>query len=139
MMTRDTQHILFTAGLFTAGDYLGGAAVGGLTAVAVRAFVTPEWDMVAAMLAGMAAGMFVHFGVGLALSPLLGMFHVMVPASLIGMYGGMLFAMRDSMQMHPGSLGRAVVVGIGFGLAVTAAVHLYDHIVRGPVSAGRAS
>ena len=130
MTTRDTQQALFTT-----GDYLGGAAVGGLTAGVVRAVVTPEWDMVVAMLVGMILGMLVHFGVGLALSPLLGMLHVMVPGSLIGMYGGMLFAMRDTMQGHSGSLGSIIAVGIGFGLAMNGVVHLYDHIIRGPVSA----
>jgi hypothetical protein len=83
--------------------------------------------------------MVVHLAVGAALSPLLGLFHVMVPGGLIGMYGGMLFAMRDTMQAHPGSLGRAAVVGALFGLVITAAVHLYDRVVRGPVSARRVS
>jgi hypothetical protein len=132
MITRNTQHALFQI-----GDYCGGAACGGLTAVAVRAVVTPEWDMVVAMLMGMVVGMVVHIVVGLALSPLLGMLHVMVPGSLIGMYGGMFFAMRDTMQAHAGSRGSVIVVGIAFGLAVNGAVHLYDHIIRGPVSAGR--
>ena len=132
MITPDAQDALFTT-----GDYLGGATGGGLTAVAVYAVVTPEWDMVVAMLVGMLIGMVVHIGVGLVLSPLLGMLHVMVPGTLIGMYGGMLFAMRDSMQGHSGSFGSIIAVGIGFGLAVNGAVHLYDHIIRGPVSANR--
>lgn len=122
--------------LFVLGDYFGAAVSGALTAVAVRAVVTTEWDMVVAMLTGMLVGMVVHLGVGLALSPLLGMFHVMVPGSLIGMYGGMLFAMRDTMQAHAGSIPSAVAVGVGFGLAVNGAVHLYDRVIRGPVSAG---
>lgn len=134
MITGNTQHALFTT-----GDYLGGAVCGGLTGVAVRAVVTPQWDMVVAMLMGMVIGMVVHVGVGLALSPLLGMLHVMVPGSLIGMYGGMFFAMRDTMQMHPGSFVSVIAVGMGFGLAVNGAVHLYDHILRGPVSANRAT
>ena len=129
MMNRDTEHALFTA-----GDYLGAALCGGLTAAAVRVVITPHWDMVVAMLMGMAIGMLIHLGIGLALSPLLGMLHVMVPGSLIGMYGGMFFAMRDTMQMHSGSLASVIAVGIGFGLVVNGTVHLYGHIIRGPVS-----
>jgi hypothetical protein len=116
--------------LFAAGDYLVGALVGAATAAGVRAVVSPDLDMVLAMLIGTAVGMVVHQAIGLAASPLLGVFHCMVPGGLIGMYGGMLFAMRDAMQHHPGSLRRALVVGIIFGAAVTAAVRLYDRALR---------
>lgn len=118
------------AAFFAAGDYLAGALTGAGTAIAVRALVSPELDMVLAMLIGMAVGMVVHLALGLAMSPLLGLFHCMVPGGLIGMYGGMFFAMRDTMQHEPGSLGRAIVVGIVFGLVVTAAVRLYDRALR---------
>lgn len=53
----------------------------------------------------------------------------MIPGRLIGMYGGMLFAMRDSMQ-HGTSHVQAVVIGALFGLAVSAAVRVYDHALR---------
>jgi hypothetical protein len=115
--------------LFTVGDYLAGALTGAVTAASVRAVVSPELDMVLAMLIGMAAGTVVHLLIGVAVSPLLGMFQSMVPGGLIGMYGGMLFAMRDAMQ-HPGSLGRAILVGIVFGAVVTAGVRLYDRALR---------
>lgn len=122
--------------LFTLGDYLAGGLTGAATAVVVRGIVNPELDMVLAMLIGMAAGMVVHLSIGVALSPLLGLFHCMVPGGLIGMYGGMFFAMRDTMQHHPGSLGRVVVVGIVFGLVVTAGVRLYDRAVQAPARGG---
>jgi len=57
------------------------------------------------------------------------MFHVMVPGAVIGMYGGMLFAMRDVMQQ--GSTGQAIEVGVAFGLLVTAGVRLYDRALTG--------
>ena len=116
--------------LFAAGDYLVGALVGAVTAAAVRAMVSPDLDMVLAMLIGTAVGMVVHLAIGLAASPLLGLFHCMVPGGLIGMYGGMLFAMRDAMQRHPSSLRQALLVGLIFGAAVTAAVRLYDRALR---------
>lgn len=116
--------------LFAVGDYAGGAAVGAVTAAAVRGVVSHDTDMVVAMLVGMVLGTIVHMGIGFLLIPLLGMFHAMVPGSLIGMYGGMFFAMRDTMQ-HPGTTLNAVAVGIGFGLAVTAAIRLYDRVLCG--------
>ena len=112
------------SGLFLLGDYVAGAVVGAATAVAVRSLVAPGFDLALAMLAGIGLGTLVHLVVGLMLSPLLGLFHVMVPGSLIGMYGGMLFAMRDAMQ--PVSLAHAIVVGMTFGIVMTALVHFYD-------------
>ncbi len=90
--------------------------------------------MVVAMLMGMAAGMAVHLALAVLLSPVLGSFHVMVPGSLIGMYGGMLFAMRDTMQHPSGTTTHAIMVGVAFGLIVTAGIRLYDRAVRGPTS-----
>jgi hypothetical protein len=116
--------------LFAIGDYLAGGLTGAATAAAIRAVVNPDLDMVMAMLIGMGAGMVVHLALGLAMSPLLGLFHCMVPGGLIGMYGGMLFAMRDTMQHHPGSLGAAIVVGTVFGVVVAATVRLYDRALR---------
>jgi len=129
MDSNRTQEVLFAT-----GDYLAGGFTGGATAVAVRAIVNPEIDMVIAMLIGMAAGMIVHLVLTVFLSPVLGVFHVMVPGSLIGMYGGMFFAMRDTMQAHSGSVTRAAVVGVVFGLIVVASVRLYDRALRGSLS-----
>lgn len=109
---------------FALGDYLGGGVLGAATAVGVRAFVDPTWDVALAMLVGTGIGMICHLAVGLVLSPALGFFHVMVPASLIGMYGGMLFGMRDAMQLV--TLSHALVVGATFGTIVTAIVQFYD-------------
>jgi hypothetical protein len=120
--------------LFTAGDYIGGGMTGAATAVTVRALVSPQLDMVLAMLIGMAIGMIVHLVLTVLLSPVLGAFHVMVPGSLIGMYGGMLFAMRDTMQAPPGSMTHTVLVGIIFGLSVVAGVRLYDRALRATAS-----
>jgi hypothetical protein len=131
---RDRQQAV----LFTIGDYLVGGLTGAATAIAVRALVSPALDMVLAMLIGMVAGTVVHLLIGLAVSPLLGLFHCMVPGGLIGMYGGMLFAMRDAMQHESGSLGGAVTVGIVFGAVVTAGVRLYDRSLRAPSGGSRA-
>lgn len=122
--------------LLAMGDYCAGGAVGGLTGLAVRAVVQPEFDMVIAMLVGMAVGTVVHLAVGLCFAPFLGMFHTMIPGGLIGMYGGMAFGMRDTMP-HAGSTGRAIAVGIAFGVVVTAAMQAYDWVLRSTSACGR--
>src|SRR4030081_1462103 len=96
---------------FAIGDYVAGALIGAVTALAVRAVVWPGMDMVIAVLVGMAIGMVLHLVVGLVLAPLLGMFETLMPASLIGTYGGMLFGMRESMAA--GSRALAATAGVG--------------------------
>lgn len=125
--------------LFTIGDHLAGGVVGAVTAVGVRAVVSPQLDMVLAMLVGMAIGMIAHLVLTVLLAPLLDPFHVMVPGGLIGMYGGMMFAMRDTMQAHAGSLSQAILVGVVFGVIVVAGVRLYDRAITGPVLPRRAT
>jgi hypothetical protein len=118
--------------LFILGDYTAGALTGAATAAVVRAVVWPGFDLALAMLLGVGVGTLTHLAVGTLLSPLLGMFHVMVPGSLIGMYGGMLFAMRDAMQAV--SATQAIGVGVLFGIILTATVRLYDRALRGTLA-----
>lgn len=120
---------------FCVGDYLAGALTGGLTALAVRTIVGPHWDMVVAMLVGMIAGMVVHLLLALVLMPLLGGFEVMIPGAMIGMYGGMLFGMRDSMQQEYIPLSTALAVGAFFGLVVVFGIRWWDRQLRGVVFA----
>ena len=124
--------------VFTAGDCIVGAAVGAATAWAVRAIISPDTDMVVAMLLGMSIGMVVHLVIGVLASPLLGPYHTMVPGGLIGMYGGMMFAMRDTMQ-HAGSLNHSLGVGAGFGVVMVIALQVYDQAIRGPAAVGTQS
>lgn len=121
--------------VFAVGDYLSGAVIGVATAAAVRAIISPGLDMAVSMVAGMLIGTAVHLLISVLMVPLLGLFHCMVPGALIGMYGGMLFAMRDAMQHLPGSIGRSILVGLLFGLAVTGAVRVYDRALRATVTA----
>lgn len=119
----------FQSALFVLGDHVAGAMTGAATAAAIAVVVTPAWDMALAMVAGMGIGMLVHVSLMLLYGPLLGMFQVMVPGSLIGMYGGMIFGMRDSM-VHAGYEGHRVLVGGVFGVIVVAAVQVYDRALR---------
>ncbi len=120
--------------LFTIGDYVAGALMGALTAAIVHAVVSPRIDMVLAMLIGMGLGMVLHIAVTLAVAPLLGMFQTMAHTSIIGMYGGMLFAMRDSMPtVCSPSTWSAAWVGALVGLIVVAALRVYDSALRSNV------
>ena len=113
--------------------YLAGILIGIVTALLVRIVVWPGMDMVIAMLLGTALGMAVHLVLGLILSPLLGMFETMVSASLVRMYGGMLFAMRDSMAAGSTTYPTAIAVGAVFGALVVLGVKVYDRALRGTV------
>jgi len=119
--------------LFQIGDYLGCAAIGTVVALVIRTAISPGMDMVVATLIGMGLGMIVSLLMGYMLAPLLGIIDVMVPGSLTGMYGGMLFAMRDSMAAGSQTMAAGLVVGAVFGLLVTAAVKSYNYALRGPV------
>lgn len=120
---------------FRLGDYLAGALTGMLTALAVRIIVGPQWDMVVAMMVGMAAGMVVHVTLLLVFIPLLGTFEVMMPGAVIGMYGGMLFGMRDAMQQAYVPRNTALVVGALFGVLVVLGIRWWDRQLRGVVFA----
>ncbi|VVM06417.1 putative methyltransferase YcgJ [Methylacidimicrobium cyclopophantes] len=123
--------------LFPLGDYLAGIFTGTLVAAAVRSLVAPGFDMALAMVLGMVVGMVIHLLLGFVLGPLLGMFQTMIPGSWIGMYGGMLFAMRDSMGAGSHTWVSALGVGALFGGMAVGAFHLYDRILRGPVNGPR--
>ena len=121
---------------FRLGDYLAGILTGVLTALAVRAIVGPNWDMVVAMLIGMGTGMSVHLSLLVLLIPLLGTFEVMMPSGIIGMYGGMLFGMRDAMQQEVISLSQAPAVGGLFGFVVVFVIRWWDRQLRGVTFVG---
>ena len=116
------------------GEYVAGVVTAVATAVPIHALVDRDWDMVLAMLAGTVLGTAAHLVVLGLLGPLVGFFHVMAPGAVVGMYGGMLFGMRDSMQAV--SRSRAVAVAVAVGVLVVAAVQLYDRALRPEVERG---
>jgi hypothetical protein len=61
------------------------------------------------------------------------MFETMMPGSIVGMYGGMLFGMRDSMAAGSTATASAALVGGIFGVVVVFGTRIYDKILRGPV------
>jgi len=114
--------------LYLLGEYVAGVATAVLTALPIHALVDRDWDMVVAMIAGTILGSAAHLLVLALLGPVVGLFHVMAPGALIGMYGGMLFGMRDSMQAA--SWSRTLAVAVALGVLVVAAVQLYDRLLR---------
>ncbi len=119
--------------LFTIADYLAGIVVGALTAVGVGTIVRPGTDMVLGMIVGMIVGMIIHVIAGFALAPLIGMFEAMVPAAVIGMYGGMFFGMRDAMGAGSTTVTSNLAVGALFGGIVVAGISYYDRTLKGEV------
>src|SRR5690349_21224365 len=107
--------------------------VGALTAVAVRVVVWPGMDMVVAMIVGMALGMLHTYRSWLHARAAVRDVQCNDPASLIGMYGGMLFGMRDSMAAGSQTLPAEIAVGSVFGAIVVAGVEYYDRTLRGTV------
>ena len=117
------------------GEYAAGVATAVATALPIHALVDRDWDMVVAMFAGTVLGSIAHVLVLGVFGPLVGFFHVMAPGALIGMYGGMLFGMRDSMQAA--SWSQAVAVAVATGIAVVVAVQLYDRALRSGAEGSR--
>jgi hypothetical protein len=111
------------------GEYAAGVLSAIATAAAIHGLIDPRWDMVLAMLTGLGVGGAIHVVAGVACTPWVGMFPAMASGSLIGMYGGMLFAMRDSMEQA--SWTQALGVAALFGVLVVAGVRFYDRALRG--------
>ena len=119
---------------FALGDYAAGLVLSIATAAAIHAMVRPGWDMVIAMLLGMGVGTGLHVLVALLFGPWVGMLPVMATGSLIGMYGGMLFGMRDSMQAC--SWSHVVGVAALFGCFIVWVIRTYDQSLRGTRASG---
>lgn len=114
--------------LFALGEYVAGLVLAVATAAALHAIVHPGWDLVLAMLLGVAVGTVFHVVATLLFGPWVGTFQVMASGSLIGSYGGMLFAMRDAMQLS--SWGNVLQVAVIFGLILVFSTRVYDRSLR---------
>jgi hypothetical protein len=124
----DTPLVRIRSWTYGLGEYAAGVGTAVAAAVSIHALVDPGWDMVIPMLVGAVLGSAAHVVVLALLGPVVGMFHVMAPGALIGMYGGMLFAMRDSMQAV--SWSQSVAVAVAVGVLAVAGVQLYDRALR---------
>ena len=113
---------------YVVGDYAAGAATALAAAAPIHALVDTGWDLVLAMLVGVGIGTLAHLAILAVAGPLVGFFQVMAPGGVIGMYGGMLFSMRDSMQAV--SWPQTLAVAILFGLCVVACLDVYDRALR---------
>ncbi len=113
---------------FVLGDVLANSVVGALVGLASAAVFGPGWNMIIAMLAGMALGMVISVPALLGVVVLFGAMEVMVPAMTTGMVAGMVVSM--SATMGPLSFASAAVLGVKSGLGVLVAIYLANIIVK---------
>ena len=113
---------------FVLGDVLANSVVGALVGVASAALFGPGWNMIIAMLVGMALGMVISLPALLGFVVLFGAMEVMVPAMTTGMVAGMVVSM--SATMGPLSFASAAVLGVKSGLGVLVAIYLANIIVK---------
>ncbi|MGE4651801.1 MAG: hypothetical protein AAEJ53_13010 [Myxococcota bacterium] len=113
---------------FVLGDVLANSVVGALVGVASAALFGPGWNMIIAMLVGMALGMVISLPALLGFVVFFGAMEVMVPAMITGMVAGMVVSM--SATMGPLSFASAAVLGVKSGLGVLVAIYLANIIVK---------
>lgn len=113
---------------FMLGDLLANCVVGAVVGVASAALFGPGWNMIIAMLVGMALGMVISIPTLLGFVALFGAMEVMVPAMTTGMVAGMVVSM--SATMDDLALGRAALLGAQSGLGVLAAIYVTNAIVK---------
>jgi hypothetical protein len=97
---------------FVIGDLLATTAVGALAGLVTALLIPVGWNMMVAMLVGMALGMIVSLPGSFAFMPFFGAMEIMVPTMLAGMFAGMWIAMAAA--MNPMSAGD----GAGYGAAI---------------------
>jgi len=119
---------LETRPYFVLGDVLANSVVGALVGVASAALFGPGWNMIIAMLVGMALGMVISLPALLGFVVFFGAMEVMVPAMTTGMVAGMVVSM--SATMGPLSFASAAVLGVKSGLGVLVAIYLANIIVK---------
>ena len=113
---------------FVLGDVLANSVVGALVGVASAALFGPGWNMIIAMLVGMALGMVISLPALLGFVVFFGAMEVMVPAMTTGMVAGMVVSM--SATMGPLSFASAAMLGVKSGLGVLVAIYLANIIVK---------
>ena len=113
---------------FVLGDVLANSVVGALVGLASAAVFGPGWNMIIAMLAGMALGMVISLPALLGFVVLFGAMEVMVPAMTTGMVAGMVVSM--SATMGDLTLAQAALLGAKSGLGVLVAIYLANVVVK---------
>ena len=113
-------------------DYLIAISIGSLSAVAVYFAVSPSWNMLIAMLAGMALAMFVAAIIILPYSLVGGIFEVIMPGMFIANIVGMATGMWVAMSNPP--LYDLLAFGFIAGLLINGIFSLYDRSLHGEMA-----
>ena len=122
---------------FIVGDLLATVVVGGLAGLVAAAVVPTGWNMMVAMLIGMALGMVLALPGSFAFMPFFGAMEVMVPAMLSGMFAGMWVAMGAAMTPMTATEGLRAGAWIGVG-CFCATYALNAWLCRGSAASGGA-
>ena len=114
---------------FLVGDTIANAFTGTIAALSCLMVFDSEWNMLLAMMLGMALGMFVSLiSISLVFIRYFGAMEIMVPTMLGGMLSGMLFAMGITMTELSAS--DAIVGGALVGLLTLLATRVADSKLR---------
>jgi len=115
---------------FVVGDLVACVGSGALAGWGGDALVTPSWNPLLAMLAGMTLGMLLTLMVDFAcFLPLFGSLEVMLPSMLSGMLAGMATGMAVAMG-HDLAASRVIATGGTIGAGVFVATYAADVLIR---------
>lgn len=121
--------------IFKVIDYVASVLIGTVTVLFVSFFVGKEWNMVAAMSAGMFFGMIALVLVTLLFVRISTFFQIMPPGMIIAMFtgmgAGMVFSAADV------DLPLLLKMSVVFSLFVQYAMDVYNLKLTGEVSYGR--
>ncbi len=110
------------------GDLAVNIVAGSVIAVITAALFGPSWNMVLAMIVGMALGMLISLPIAILSGALFGAMEVMIPVMTTGMVAGMLVSMVAAMGEV--ALGWSARVGAIIGIGVAIATYVANSVIR---------
>ncbi|MBE9503794.1 MAG: hypothetical protein IME96_06430 [Proteobacteria bacterium] len=118
-------------------DYVAAVLMGTATVFFISLFVDKQWNMIAAMFAGMCIGMIVLFIVTILFVRVSTFFQIMPAGMIITMFSGM----AAGMVLTSAEVDRVVLfkVAVIFSLLIQYMMDLYNLKLKGEISLGRKS
>ena len=113
---------------FVLGDLAVNVAAGIVVALVSAALFGPGWNMVLAMIVGMALGMMISLPIAIASGALFGAMEVMIPVMTTGMVAGMVVSMAAAMDEI--GLGSAARLGAYSGIGVAIATYVANALIK---------
>ncbi len=125
---RSRSYPLETRPYFVLGDLVVNIVAGSVIAVITAALFGPSWNMVLAMIVGMALGMLISLPIAILSGALFGAMEVMIPVMTTGMVAGMLVSMAATMGEV--AIGWSARVGATTGIGVVIATYVANSVIR---------